>query len=56
MTDEHCPECGAYGSVRREPFETLVICPNDDCPRIIISVNSRVVAPPATGDCEAIKP
>jgi hypothetical protein len=38
-TDIHCPDCGA--STRRERDEDgwdYAICPNDDCPMIVVQV------------------
>lgn len=44
--DVHCPECGAITRKERDSEENtgivtdLLICTNDNCPRIIVAVQS----------------
>lgn len=42
----HCPECGAITrDVRDDDGDTVLVCTNDDCLRIIVSVLSRMRRP-----------
>ncbi len=47
MTIVHCPECGAITRETQDcDDDRVLVCTDDDCPRIIVSVLSR----PAEGD------
>lgn len=43
MTAElHCPECGALATLRRDDDgDELAVCPDENCPRIVVAVISR---------------
>ena len=41
-TDTHCPECGALSRAERDDDgDTVLVCMDDDCPRVIVAVISR---------------
>lgn len=57
--DIHCPECGA-STVRRvdDDGDELRVCPNEDCPRVIVQVMSRNAfrpAPPSRYEEESLQ-
>ena len=39
----HCPECGAITKrVRQDDGDEVEVCTDEDCPRVIVQVVSRV--------------
>lgn len=40
--DVHCPECGALTRVdRQDDGDEVLVCTEDECPRVVVSVLSR---------------
>lgn len=38
----HCPDCGAITRVERDDEDTLLICTNDECYRVVVAVLSTL--------------